>query len=230
MSCSKFYLPIPPRAWSRIDNKCTFQPTINYNNSDNIIDSSIFYRAALINKGNVLQYKKNSAHLTKTQRYSQIAKGLWTNRTKSWATQTETYSNPNTASLKRVGYIEYPKNDITPGTPSDPSGPYVPISVLFDPFKCPAINFKDGGSLVCGVYENPCTGISLDKTSQSNYYPTSDSDVPGPIQPLYWDPKIQTWYPKVRRIMNNSTNKWPVNYKLLRSAIHSDNTIQILNP
>jgi hypothetical protein len=92
------------------------------------------------------------------------------------------------------------------------------------------INFKDGGSLVCSLYENPCTGKVVNRTFQPNFYPTSDSDVPGPIQPLYWDPKIQTWYPKVRRIMNNSTNKWPVNYKLLRSAIHSDNTIQILNP
>jgi hypothetical protein len=224
MSCSKFYLPIPPRAWSRVDNKCTFDTTLNYDNSDVINDPTIYYKTALINKGNILQYKKNSAQLTKKQRYAQIAKGLWTNRTKSWATQTETYSNPNTASLKRVGYIEYSKNDIIPGTPADPSGPYVAISVLFDPFKCPTLNFKDGGNLVCGTYENPCTGTIIENSVQPNYHPTTDSDVPGPIQQLYWDPRIQTWYPKVRRIMNNSANKWPVNYKLLRSAIHTDFT------
>jgi hypothetical protein len=224
MSCSKFYLPIPPRAWSRVDNKCTFDTTLNYDNSDVINDPTIYYKTALINKGNILQYKKNSAQLTKKQRYAQIAKGLWTNRTKSWATQTETYSNPNTASLKRVGYIEYPKNDITPGTPADPSGPYIPISVLFDPFKCPTFNFKDGGNLICGTYENPCTGSIIENTVQPNYHPTTDSDVPGAIELLYWDPRIQTWYPKVRRIMNNSTDKWPVNYKLFRSAIHTDFT------
>ena len=31
MQCSKFYLPIPPRAWSRVDNKCTFETSKNYN-------------------------------------------------------------------------------------------------------------------------------------------------------------------------------------------------------
>jgi len=212
MSYSNGYLPIPPRAWTRVENKCTY--------SDSIYDPTIFYRAALINKGNVLQYKKNSTQLTKKQRYSQIAKGLWTNRTKTWATQSATYTNPNTASLKRVGYFEYPKDDITPGSPANIAGPYIPVSVLNDPFNCPELTFKDGGNLVCGVYQNPCTGAVVDKTYQPKYYPTSDSDVPGPIQELYWDPKLQTWYPKQRLIMNNSGNKWPTNYKLFRSAIY----------
>lgn len=222
MSYSNGYLPIPPRAWSRVDNKCTYDNSTNVNidNSDTIYDPAIFYRAALINKGNVLQYKKNSTQLTKKQRYAQIAKGLWTNRTKTWATQSATYTNPNTTSLKRVGYIEYPKDDITPGSPANIAGPYIPVSFLNDPFNCPNFTFKDGGSLVCGVYQNPCTGAVVDKTYQPKYYPTTDSDVPGPIQELYWDPKLQTWYPKVRRVMNNSTNKWPTNYKLLKSAIY----------
>jgi hypothetical protein len=222
MSYSNGYLPIPARAWSRVDNKCTYDnsTSVNIDNSDTIYDPAIFYRAALINKGNVLQYKKNSTQLTKKQRYSQIAKGLWTNRTKTWATQSATYTNPNTTSLKRVGYVEYPKNDITPGSPANIAGPYIPVSLLNDPFNCPNFTFKDGGSLVCGVYQDPCTGAFVDKTYQPKYYPTTDSDVPGPIQELYWDPRLQTWYPKVRRVMNNSTNKWPTNYKLLRSAIY----------
>jgi len=214
MSYSNNYLPIPPRAWSRVDNKCTY--------SDSNYDPAIFYKAALINKGNVLQYKKNSTQLTKQQRYSQIAKGLWKNRTKTWATQSVTYTNPNSTSLKRVGFIEYPKNDITPGSPANIAGPYIPVSVLNDPFNCPDLTFKDGGSLVCGIYQNPCTGEVVDKTYQPKYYPTSDSDVPGPIQELYWDPKIQTWYPKQQLTMNNSGNKWPINYKLLRSAIQPE--------
>jgi hypothetical protein len=222
MSYSNGYLPIPARAWSRVDNKCTYDnsTSVNIDNSDTIYDPAIFYRAALINKGNVLQYKKNSTQLTKKQRYAQIAKGLWTNRTKTWATQSATYTNPNTTSLKRVGYVEYPKNDITPGSPANIAGPYIPVSLLNDPFNCPNFTFKDGGSLVCGVYQNPCTGAVVDKTYEPKYYPTTDSDVPGPIQELYWDPRLQTWYPKVMRVMNNSTNKWPTNYKLLRSAIY----------
>ena len=53
-------------------------------------------------------------------------------------------------------------------------------------------------------------------------YPSTASDVPGPMVPLCWYPYIQTWYPKQRVTMNNSTNKWPVNYKLLRSAIQPE--------
>ena len=58
----------------------------------------------MINKGNVLQYKINSSNLTKNQRYSKIAQGQWTNRTKTFASQsTRGYTNPNTQSLMRVG-------------------------------------------------------------------------------------------------------------------------------
>lgn len=217
MSYSNYYLPEPPRAWSRVDNKCTYD---NTNNNDKSYDPFLYHRAALLNKGNVLQYKKNSSQLTKNQRYSQIAKGLWTNRTKTWATQSYTYTNPNTTSLKRVGYVEYPKNDITPGNPANLAGPYVPVSTLTDPFNCPIFTFKDGGSLVCSTYENPCTGEIIERTFQPNYYPTSDSDVPGPIKYLYWDPRLQTWFPRERLTMSNSLNKWPVNYKLFKSAIH----------
>ena len=217
MSYSNYYLPEPPRAWSRVDNKCTYD---NTNNNDNSYDPFLYHRATLLNKGNVLQYKKNSSQLTKNQRYSQIAKGLWTNRTRTWATQSVTYTNPNTTSLKRVGYVEYPKNDITPGSPANLAGPFVPVSTLTDPFKCPIFTFKDGGSLVCSTYENPCTGEIVERTFQPNYYPTSDSDVPGPIKYLYWDPRLQTWFPRERLTMSNSLNKWPINYKLFKSAIH----------
>jgi len=218
MSNSNNYLPIPPRAWSRVDSRCTYDTSVNDNSSG--YDPFIFHRLAQLNKGNVLQYKKNSTQLTKNQRYSQIAKGLWTNRTKTWATQSDTYTNPNTTSLKRVGYIRYPKNDITPGSPANLAGPYVPVSALTDPFNCPNFTFKDGGTLICSTYENPCTGEIIERTFQPNYYPTSDSDVPGPIRYLYWDPRLQTWYPRQRLTMNNSTNKWPYNYKLFQSAIH----------
>lgn len=228
MSYTNNYLPIPPRAWSRVDNRCTYDTSVNDNSSG--YDPLVFRRLAQLNKGNVLQYKKNSTQLTKNQRYSQIAKGLWTNRTKTWATQSDTYTNPNTTSLKRVGYVRYPKNDITPGSPANLSGPYVPVSALTDPFNCPNFTFKDGGSLICSTYENPCTGQVIERTFQPNYYPTSDSNVPGPIQYLYWDPRLQTWYPRQRLTMNNSTNKWPYNYKLFQSAIHpSAPTLEIVS-
>ena len=190
------YLPRPPRAWTRVNNRCTYDTEYNEG-----YDPLIFQRVAQINKGNVLQYKKNSSNLTKNQRYSQIAKGLWTNRTKTWATQSNIYTNPNTTSLKRVAYVEYSRPDVK------------------DPFNCPNANFKDGGTLICGTYQNPCTGEITEGTITPKYFPSSDSDVPGPLKLLYWDPKLQTWYPKTRLTMNNSGNKWPVNYKLFTSAV-----------
>lgn len=220
MSNSNYYFPIPPRAWNRVQKKCIYENSSNLENNDYIQDPIISYRVALIKKGNVLQYKNNSSNLTKKQKYSQIAKGLWQNRTKTWATQSDIYTNPNTTSLKRVGYTEYPINDITPGSPANISGPYNTVDFIDDPFNCPNLTFKDGGSLVCSTYENPCTGKIIEQNLQPKYYPTTDSNVPGPIQYLYWDPKIQTWYPKVQRIMNNSTNKWPENYKFFKSAIY----------
>lgn len=125
MSCSnnQCYLPEPTREWSRVQNRC-------YNQVD--IDLQ------MINKGNVLQYKKNSANLTKSQKYSLMAKGKWINRNTTWATQSARgYTNPNSQSLKRVNSINittdgsesvlpvtcpYPNIIINPVLPSNGSG------------------------------------------------------------------------------------------------------------
>ena len=109
------YLPQPPRAWSRVQNSCTFENGSDTNTDPNTLvqlpystkevpASTLGYEIAMINKGNVLQYKINSSNLTKNQRYSKIAQGQWTNRTKTFASQsTRGYTNPNTQSLMRVG-------------------------------------------------------------------------------------------------------------------------------
>jgi len=97
MSClGPNYNPIPPREWYRYKPAC-----INQLQNPGVADA---YTLAVLYKGNILQYKKNSASITKNQRYSQIARGAWTNRTTTWASQTQTYTNPNTKSLKRVNY------------------------------------------------------------------------------------------------------------------------------
>ena len=200
------YEPIPPRAWSRVDNACV------YFNNDTLINKDTYEQRleliAQLRKGNILQYKKNSSHLTKQQRYSLIARGLWTNRSQTWATQSQTYTNPNTTSLKRVNYT---------------TGPTLPNTNNL--FGCPnATTFKDGGNLICGVYENPCTGETIPSALSGlllqKVHPSSDSNVPGPIVPLYWDERLTPWYPRVRYTMNNSSNKWPQNYKLFVSALH----------
>lgn len=210
MSCLGIdYNPVPPRAWSRVENKCSqitdSSGTILSPLTGTYVPLGVYYEdAQMISKGNILQYKKNSSSLTKKQRYSQIAKGMWTNRTKTWASQSEKYTNPNTSSLRRVNYVVLP----------------LPIGVE-DPFGCPNITtYFDGGNLICNQVVNPCTNEVIETIpAVPNCYPSSDSDVPGKITPLCWNNRIATWYPRQRLTMNNSTDKWPQNYKLFKSAV-----------
>ena len=140
MSClGNSYLPQPPREWNRYENSCAYlNLTENLlTNLDEeiyvpflrktIIKKDFLYQLAVYRKGNILQYKKNSSNLTKQQRYSQIARGSWTNRNTTWASQSDTYSNPNTQSLKRVGYgsITIQGTDTTEAI-TCPSSPIIP--------------------------------------------------------------------------------------------------------
>lgn len=78
---------------------------------------------------------------------------------------------------------------------------------------------QDGGNLICSIQENICTGATKSSISQQLCNPTTDSDVPGQIQNLCWNDGTQTWYPRQRYVMSNSTDKWPINYKFLVSAV-----------
>jgi len=99
MACFAFngLPPDPPRVWSRVQGICSTLPV-------NTITEKEAGAIAMASKGNILQYKNNSSNITKQQRYSQIAKGMWTNRNTTWASQTITTTMPNTLSLKRVNY------------------------------------------------------------------------------------------------------------------------------
>ena len=208
MSCLEpGYDPQPPRAWNRVQNRCSLETSFSDQIYIPILKKTVpsqqaAYELDVLAKGNILQYKKNSSNLTKQQRYSQIAKGMWTNRTKTWATQSQTYSNPNTTSLQRVGYITIPNTDQN-----------------LNPVRyCTNANIKDGGSLICTRTVNPCSNEVISITSGQSCAPTSASDVPGPIIQLCYNNGLPTYYPKQRYVMTNSTDKWPVNYKFFRSA------------
>jgi hypothetical protein len=207
MSSSIQYNPNPPRVWSRVQNPCS---VIAYKNDDPGANSDFAradYERQMLLKGNILQYKKNSSNLTKKQRYTQIAKGMWTNRTKTWATQSDTYSNPNMTSLLRVN-----------SSVLDPSNNT--FSSRSNPFGCPTTEIQDGGNLVCNVVVDPCTQEVVKRTkSQQLCNPTTDSDVPGQIQYLCWNDGTQTWYPRQRYIMPTSGSKWPQGYKGFVSAV-----------
>ena len=223
MSNKYTYLPIPPRVWSRVQNPCTYtdasgNSNVNYNQvyipltNQTVSQAQANYEDKMIYKGNILQYKGNSSRLTKSQKYTQLAKGGGPNRKKVFATQSQTYSNPNTTGLQRINSITIPFPNPIVGAPNNISGPFqynVP-----NPNGCDGVSLQDGGTLVCGTFANPCTGeiIKQGATSATIYNPASASDVPG-SSVLFWDTQVQTWFPKPRYVMNNSTDKWPVNYK-----------------
>jgi hypothetical protein len=274
MSCynNKCYLPDPPRAWSRVQNSCSLVTDIidtfvvPYTNE--VVSASVFaQKMAMLEKGNILQYKANSSNLTKAQRYSKIAKGQWVNRNTTWATQsTRGYTNPNSTSLMRSGnvvniaidpitgavigpttdpvtcpqtfvlpnYDSLPinnggTNNIVIPPPPPPSNPnndtfIPPVSVAIPQ----PIVIQDGGTLICSIKENICTGEITRSISQQLCNLTTASDVPGPIGVLCWNDGTPTWYPRQRYVMTNSANKWPANAKLV-SAINCQARIEIID-
>lgn len=245
------YNPIPPRTWSRVQNACSTIASANTNADTSLLKYGL--TIAQINKGNVLQYKANSSKLTKQQIYSLMAKGMWTNRNTTWATQSQSYSNPNTHSFKRSGSVNITidgtptslpvtcpippniNNTSLPSTSSSsgPSAPPLPpsppeptpsgsgpVSIPLQPVEpVEPIVIQDEGSLLCSIIENICTGETIVQPRVPNCHPTTDSDVPGKIEELCWSNNIQTWYPRQRLTMNNSTDKWPINYKGFTSAL-----------
>ena len=124
MSClGNKYNPVPTKEWYRYENRCTYDTTppngtiVYVPLLKQYVSSDVLaYELAVLKKGNILQYKKNSADITKSQRYAQIAKGSWTNRNTTWATQGVSYTNPNTTSLKRINYSDVvvnPSKEVT---------------------------------------------------------------------------------------------------------------------
>ena len=227
------YNPNPPRVWSRVQNLCTYTVNSTYEsvyiplNKETVPLGVADYQEKVLYKGNILQYKKNSSNLTKKQRYSQISKGYWSNRTKTFATQTQTYSNPNTTGLQRVNYTTVPYPNGIVGAPNNISGPFQ--YNVENPNDCSSNSVQDGGNLICNKYANPCTGEIIKQSKTINCYPTTCSDVPGQIQDLCWDERLQTYYPRKRYFMNNSGNKWPQGYKGFVSAVTPISPILILD-
>jgi len=71
----------------------------------------------------------------------------------------------------------------------------------------------DGGNLIGTVQVNPCTQALEKRTYTDPCNLTSASDVPGPIQTLCWDLRLEPWYPMPRYTMNTGAEKWPTNQK-----------------
>ena len=111
----------PPRVWFRVQNQCSTEPTSNSNpivffplTGENLPVERIAEEIQMIEKGNVLQYKKNSSNLTKQQRYSKIVTGNWVNKSSTLATQGVLFTDPNTLKLQRVNYNTIYADDGSP--------------------------------------------------------------------------------------------------------------------
>jgi hypothetical protein len=220
------YNPKPTRVWSRVQSACTYidpELTDQYTvyiplTGQTVSQAQATYQDKQIYKGNILQHKGNSARLTKSQKYSQLARCTGPNRTKVFATQSETYTNPNTTGLLRTGFQSYPYPNQIVGAPNNISGPFQ--YNVANPNDCSSNTIQDGGTLVCGTYANPCTGEIYIKSDINAEIcnPASASDVPG-SEYLCWNKNIQTWFPRQRYSMNNSGDKWPINYKEFVSGV-----------
>lgn len=214
------YNPVPTRVWSRVQGTCTYvdpSSELQLNESD----IKQFY------KGNILQYKKNSASFTKNERYARIARGYSNNRNKVFATQTQTYTNPNTLVLLRAGFRTYPYPNNIPGAPNNISGPFQ--TNVPNPNGCPSTSVQDGGTLVAGNYVNPCTNEIVKQIPNSAVIctPMSASNVPGNGY-LCWNTQIQPYFPRFRYTNNNSGTKWPQGYKGFVSAVNPQQIVDCL--
>ena len=130
--------PQPPRVWSRLQSRCSTtvpsednNPLIFFPLTNEIIPlNQAAARLQMIEKGNVLQYKKNSSDITRKQRYAAIQKGQWVSRSKTYATQNILVSDPNIRGLKRVNYTTIYADDGTPAnlpvTCPTPKTPVIP--------------------------------------------------------------------------------------------------------
>lgn len=160
--------PTPSRVWSRVQGICTDPPTefsefIYLPDSDSYI--TVLQRneiVAMLYKGNILQYKKNSSNITRQQRYSQIATGNWTNRTTTWASQSVTTTMPNTQNLQRVNYrtifLDTGAPADLPVTCPDPVVSTIPSALPTNPNRAriPRLQVVNSAyTLPCPVYVTP---------------------------------------------------------------------------
>jgi hypothetical protein len=100
------YVPNPPRLWSRANGNNCPNCASNYgyqNCSLNPNPGRVYstYELDQRRKAEILKYKNNSSNMSKAQQYSMASRNALT-RKKSWATQTQTYTNPNVDNLPEI--------------------------------------------------------------------------------------------------------------------------------
>lgn len=195
----------------------------------------------MFSKGNVLQYPCNRSLDTKKTTFSKISRGAWTSRKKSWSSQTTSFTNPNVNQLYRSNSsinsnnangqtffadCQIPKKTtVSFPYPSQSGGqtnyPNIPESKDANTTSYayptttvpPKLNESiiEGGNLVSCTNENICTGLIKSALKDIACYPTSSSDVPGPIINLCYPNNIPVTIPRQIRTYTNNATKWPTN-------------------
>jgi len=159
------YLPVPPRTWSRIENRCIIfdvgDSDINElflsPISNKYVNKYIYLNdLKILNKNKVLQYKSNSANFTKQQNNSRIYQGYKSNYKKSFATQKQSvYTNPNTNYLiRRNSTIQYyDDNNINI---DNNQNPFCPIINVNSRKITPPKLILNNGVLLCNTQQVLC--------------------------------------------------------------------------
>ena len=129
------YNPNPPRLWSRFNYVCPCSPGESCSTNYEILDER--------RKAEILKYKANSSNITKKQHYANAASNRWlTGRKRSWATQTVSYTNPNTSTLERVGdVLVCNNNNVSCSLTSDANVPGKVRPLCYNPLV-PLYNYK----------------------------------------------------------------------------------------
>lgn len=82
--------PEPPRLWSRFQINCS--PYKNFTQE----------QLDMRRKAEILQYKNNSARLSKKMQWAKLSRGTNTYKKQTWATKSDVYTDPNVRNLPRV--------------------------------------------------------------------------------------------------------------------------------
>ena len=137
------YNPNPPRLWSRFGYVCPCPPGQPSSFPGQPPCSTNFVKLDERRKAEILKYKANSSNITKKQQYANAASNRWlTGRKRSWATQTDKYTNPNTSTLDRVGdVLVCNNNNVSCTLTSDANVPGKVIPLCYNPLV-PLYNYK----------------------------------------------------------------------------------------
>jgi hypothetical protein len=141
----KYPGPNPPSLWSRATTDCvncqnnycpSADPTLQYPPPTCYCPPNGIYitpeQLDMRRKAEIFLYKKNASDKTKKQQYALIAKGINIYKKRSWAAQSQYYTNPNVNGLPQVGETLTCGNvnnlqNCSPTTNNDVPGPIMNI-------------------------------------------------------------------------------------------------------